>query len=381
VKAGENPFRIGQHVRGEFFTDRADEVQVVLRAMRDRGRLLVWGPRRMGKSTVIGVSTDRVRRDGGIVLTVDLSTVTSLTEAADRLLAAVSREERWQDRLLSLVRSLAPIVTLGADPEGRPRLAIGLEVRKRAADQERGLLSQVLDRVHGLAAEHDRPVVFVLDEVQQLGQIGGDAAEWLLRGRMQEHRHTAYVCAGSKESLVREMLQPKRAFYSFFELLHVGPIDRQHLGRWIDERMSGTGVKARDVGQRIVVSVGPRTQDVMLTARTLWFRTASRGRADPADVKAAMDEIVTAEDPALRRTWEDLTPLQQRVLKAVAGDAQGLHSEDARSRFELGPSSSVTTAITALTDRSILERRDRAISFDSPFFRRWVEREVLRPEG
>ena len=40
-----NPFRIGERVRGAWFTDRADEVRTVTRAMTDRGRLLLWGPR------------------------------------------------------------------------------------------------------------------------------------------------------------------------------------------------------------------------------------------------------------------------------------------------------------------------------------------------
>jgi hypothetical protein len=332
----------------------------------------------MGKSTILGVSADRVRRDGGIVLNVDLATVTSLAEGAERLLAAVSREERWQERLVSWVRSLAPVVTLGADAEGRPRLGVALEMRSRGAEGDRELLSGVLDRVDALAAEHEHPVVMVLDEVQQLGQIGGEAAEWLLRNRIQEHRHTAYVCAGSKESLVREMLQPQRAFYNFFELLHVGPIDPEHLGRWLDDRLREAGVDGQGSGALIIDAAGPRTQDILLTARTLWFRASSGGRARPEDVTAALDEIVTAEDAALRRTWEDLSPVQQKVLKALAGDGERLHSEETRRRFDLGPSSSVTSAVSALTDRSILERREGVVTYDSPFFRRWVEREVVR---
>ena len=58
-----NPFRIGERVRGAWFIDRADEVRTVTRAMTDRGRLLLWRPRRMGKSTILGVAAERVRAD------------------------------------------------------------------------------------------------------------------------------------------------------------------------------------------------------------------------------------------------------------------------------------------------------------------------------
>lgn len=378
AKRPSNPFRVAELVRGAYFTDRADEVRTTLRAMRERGRLLLWGPRRMGKSTVVDVAAQRLRRDGGIVVAADLATITTLTEAADRLLSAVSREARWTDRLAAWVKHLAPVVTLAADAAGAPRLTIGFEARPRRVESERELLERVLDRIDATAEEHEEPVVVVLDEFQRLSELGGEAAEWLLRNRIQAHRHTAYVCAGSKESLVREMLQPQRAFYDFFELLHVGAIDPEHLSRWIDDRLEGAGVTpSRGVGQRVIEAVGPRTQDVVLVARTLWFRTALAGRASLADVDAAVREIVAGEGPALRRTWEDLSAVQQRVVRALAAGAEQIHSTETRERFGLGASSSVASAVDALVGRGILEKEGEDVRFDSPFFREWIRSQVL----
>jgi uncharacterized protein len=373
----ENPFRTAEHVVGAFFTDRATEVDVVVRAMTDRGRLLVYGPRRMGKSSILAMSAERVRAAGGVVVHADLATATSLVEVAERLLAAVSRVEPWRDRLVEWARTLSPLVTLGFDEARMPRLGIGLEARPRGGEGERALLERVLDRVEAVATRASSPVVVVLDEFQRLSELGGEAAEWLLRNRMQENRATSYVCAGSKEGLIREMLQPKRAFYAFFEQLHVGPMDAAHLARWIDERLTGAGVPARGVGRSLVERVGPRTQDVVQAARTLWFQAAVTGRANDDAVEAAIAEVVRNDDTGMRRTWEDLTPLQQRLLRAVAAGATELHAQDTRQRFDLGPSSSVTTALDALTGRSILAREAGRVVFENPFYREWVRREVL----
>jgi hypothetical protein len=380
----KNPFRTGEHVRGAHFTDRAAEVDAVMRSLRDRGRMLVWGPRRMGKSTVLGVAADRVEREGGIVIAVDLSTLSGIAEAADRLLAAVSRIEPWQDRLAAWVKSLAPVVSLSADVAGRPRLSVTVASRPRTDAAEAALLEQVLDRIDAVASAEAAPVAVVLDEFQRLSELAGERAEWLLRNRMQEHRSTAYVCAGSKESLIREMIQPKRAFYKFFELLHVGPVDPAHLATWIDHRLAGGGVEARGVGALIVERVGPRTQDIMQTARTLWFGTQSSGRAGVTDVGHAVAEIVAAEEPSLRRTWEDLTVAQQKVLRALAAGAEQIHSTATRDQYALGASSSVAAALDALTGRGILIRDEAGVHFDNPFYRVWIERNALledRPNG
>jgi uncharacterized protein len=372
----DNPFRTAEHVVGSYFTDRAEEVGVVVRGMAGRGRLLVYGPRRMGKSSILAVSAGRVRADGGVVIHADLATSASLVEVADRLLAAVSAVEPWHGRLVDWARSLSPVVTLGFDEVGSPRLGVGLAARPRGGEAERGLLERVLDRVEAVASRESAPVVVVLDEFQRLSELGGEAAEWLLRNRMQENRGTSFVCAGSKEALIQAMLRPKRAFYAFFEQLHVGPMDAGHLGRWIDERLAGAGVRASGVGAALVARVGPRTQDVVQAARTLWFQAALSGRADGEAVEAAIAEIVRNDDTGLRRTWEDLTPLQQRLLRAVAASAPELHGQETRQRFELGPSSSVTTALDALTGRSILVRDGGPAQFENPFFREWVRRET-----
>jgi AAA ATPase domain len=345
--------------------------------MRDRGRLLVWGPRRMGKSSVIGVAAQRLRREGGIVVVTDLATATSLADAAERLLRAVSRVTRWRERMVAWAKSLGPVVTLGWDEAGRPRLSLGVETRPRGPEAERDLLERVLDQIETVAASEERPVVVVLDEFQRLSELDGEPAEWLLRNRMQEHRHTGYVCAGSKEHLVRELLQPQRAFFKFFDVLHVGPMDPDHMATWIDHRLTRAGVAASGIGAAIVARVGPRTQDVVQTARAVWFASVMRGKAGASDVASAVQEIVAGEDTALRRIWEDLSKMQQRVLRTLASGAEQLHSTATRTAHGLGASSSVATAVDALTARSILERVNGDVRFDNPFFRIWIEQHVL----
>jgi hypothetical protein len=234
-----------------------------------------------------------------------------------------------------------------------------------------------LDQVEAVAAGEDGPVVVVLDEFQRLSELDGEPAEWLLRRRMQEHRHTGYICAGSKEHLVRELIQPQRAFYKFFDVLHVGSMDPGHLVGWIDHRLTRAGVAASGVGAAIVERVGPRTQDIVQTARAVWFAAVMRGDAGASDVAAAVQEIVAGEDTALRRIWDDLSRVQQRVLRALAAGAEQLHSTATRTTFALGASSSVATAVDALTARSILERANGEVRFDNPFFQIWIQRHVL----
>ncbi|MEJ2216361.1 MAG: hypothetical protein P8099_07075 [Gemmatimonadota bacterium] len=368
----KNPFRVAERVRGPYFTGRAPELAAVVAAMRRAARLLVRGPARMGASSLLGVAAETVRAAGGVVLMVDLSIITGLAEAADRLLAAVSREASWRPQLSSWAVSLAPQVVLGWEAPDRPRLSVSGSSWPRSAEGEKALLKGVLKRL-GEAGVGEGAVV-VLDGLGRLLELGGESAAVLLREAMADGA-MGWVCTGSGEAL-GSALERAGVLHEFFETMALGPIDAGQLGGWIDERMRGSGVASDGVGAAVVARAGPHTQDVVQVARALWFRSVLRGRALASQVEDAVLDVVRGQDAALRRTWSDLTPVQQRVLRALAAGAEQLFGAESRARFRLGPASSVGTAVATLERRRVLERGSDGVAFDSPFFRTWVQLET-----
>lgn len=107
----ENPFRIGEHVSGYHFADREAEVARVREAMLSASSLLVYGPRRMGKSSTIqnAAAAARRSRPKPIVVTADVATATNLFDVSARLLRSLYLETRWLKlRLEDLLGGLAP---------------------------------------------------------------------------------------------------------------------------------------------------------------------------------------------------------------------------------------------------------------------------------
>lgn len=373
----ENPFRIGDHVTGPYFTDRAAEVRRILDGMRAPTRLLVFGPRRMGKSSALAVAAERARGEGVLVVRADLATTSTLVDVANRLLHSLSRQ-RPRERLAAFAAGLAPHVTLTFDDAmGAPRIAFGVERRRASEEGQRRSLEEVIERLAADRRTRGERIAVVLDEFQAIGRFGGETAEWHLRDLMQRHGELSFVCAGSELSLIHEMVGKDRAFFRAFELLHLGPIERSHLARWIDERLEGAGVPAAGIGAAVIDAAGPRTQDVLQVARHVYGRALSRGEALEADVGEAVLDVVREEEPVIRATWLNLTTHQQNVLRAVAAGVDQLFASATRDRFGLPTSSSVSAAVDALESRGLLFRDEGRVAFDSPFVRLWVEREAL----
>jgi len=183
--SAENPFRIGEHVTGDHFTDREAEVDRIPVAMLQASSLLVYGRRRMGKSSAIRIAADeaRARRPGVIVVHVDVSTVTSLFDISARLLRSLYEQTRsLRIRLEEIFGGLGPRVTITPDESGGvPSISFGIERRTADDEEKRRTLEAVFGRLLSVRERLDRPVAVVLDEFQAIHGLGGPSAEWHLR--------------------------------------------------------------------------------------------------------------------------------------------------------------------------------------------------------
>ncbi len=382
------PFRIDGVVEPPHFTDRADEVARIRRALEaPPAKLLVYGPRRMGKTSALHVARQGVERAGGAVVFADLSTASSPVDMGNRVLEAATRAlgRSWSEFLGDLASRLQ--VRLELVPDLETGLAIPtLEARLRSRNEEEQVDSfvAVLDGLESMAEARDAELGVVLDEFQELHRFGGEATEWRLRGAIQHHRRIGYVLAGSDASLIRAMLGEDRAFYELFEPLHFGPMDGDHLARWVEERLAGAGFKAPGIGHRVMEVAGDRTRDVVRLALAVWELGRQPGTASPEEwARRGLERVVAEEDDVLRAVWDNLTEHQQNVLRAVAWNGAGLTAAATLGRFGLGHGGTARNSALALTGRGLLRKAETVsgYAFDSPFVRSWVVRHALPDVG
>ena len=385
----ENPFRIEGVVRPPHFADREDELARIGTALRTPGaKLLVYGPRRMGKTSAIVVAKERLEEEGGAAVLADFSTASSVADLARRLLTAAGRTlgQRWRDLPSEIARRLDVSLTLEVDPRtGTPVPTLGTGLRRRSREEQYDTLGQLLDALEQMAENRDETLAVVLDEFQEIHRFGGEDAEWRLRGILQHHRHTSYVLAGSRASLIRRMVAKDRAFYKLADLMAFGPIAPDVLAGWIDDRFAEAGRPRPGVGAVCAKGAGPRTRDVVQLARRAFDRARGAAEDDPVGtlVLRALREIVEEEDDLARSLWEQLTANQQNTLRAVAAADEGLTSRATLEAFGLPGSGSVSNLASSFLEDGYLVKTELApgYDFDSPFLRAWVVEHALADVG
>jgi RecA/RadA recombinase len=382
-----NPFRIHGVVAQPFFTDRAAELARILKTLREpAAKLLVYGPRRMGKTSALVRAIALHQAKGGVAFLADMSTASTVADIANRILEAAGRAlgRKWKDAISDLVQRMQATLKLTPDPHSGTIIP-SLDVSLRAAplEEQRTSLAKTLDSIDGLAKARRTTIGIVLDEFQEIHKFGGEAAEWHLRGVIQQHQRVSYVLAGSQAHLIERMLDQGRAFYGLADQLQLGPIDPAHLARWIDDRMTRGGVKAAGIGAAIVALAGPRTRDIVQVARQCFDNCRTTGRAEAAALTQAFEDVVAEQAAPFQAMWNGLTAQQQNVLRAVATELDGLTTRESMKRFALTSSGAATNAASALIQAGFLVKAESktGYGFENPFFGHWVRRETLADLG
>lgn len=283
---------------------------------------------------------------------------------------------------MDFFRQLRPEVTLGSDPTGQPTASFGVRLREASADDQYETVAGVLDTLERMFSERGESFAVVLDEFQEIHGLGGERAEWRLRGVTQHHQHLSYIFAGSRTSLIRRMQEKNRAFYQLADRLPFGPIEPDHMSGWIEERMRSGGVRTAGVGAEIVALAGPRTRDIVQLARKTFDLGGTAGEASPTVVAAAFRELIAEEDEPVRLYWDGLTGPQQNVLRAIAAGEQQLTGQGAQRRFALSSAPAVRKAAEKFDEDGVVIRtRDGHYACDSPFVRGWLIQHTLPDLG
>jgi len=390
-----NPFRIHCVVEGEYFADRMAEIERMVAALTEPGcKLLVYGPRRMGKTSTILRAIARTNESGRHAFLADLSTASTAIDMGNKILLEASRVlgKKWKNFISDIVTKLGVSISLTSDPgTGTILPSIDFNLRDRNADEQRKTLGSVLDAINDIAGERGKTIGIALDEFQEIHNFGGETAEWDLRGTIQRHGNVSYLLAGSKEHLVHRMILNKGALYKLVDKMPFGPMDAEYLAEWIDSRLTSAGVKAERVGEGIVRTAGPRTRDVLQVARKCFDLAHAKGMATSNEIDEAFGEIVEEEFDLLLSQWNLFSAHQQNVMRAVAAGKSGLTTKETLKRFGLGNSGTAVNTVNTLIrgghlikNSSFSNRRaasSTGYEFDSPFFRSWVIRHTLADIG
>jgi len=240
-----NPFKYGSIVTGKDFADREEELSLLVKELKNGQNLLLYSPRRYGKSSLVCMALEQLSKEGFLTAFVDLYGCVYLSDFVDKIVTetvvpAYDKLDKAANFLKTAISGLRPTITVNPT-DGTFEISYKKEV---ASAGEKQILTEVLDAPEKLAVSKNKPLVVVFDEFQEVKNFNGSKVENLMRTHFQHHKHVTYVFMGSKQHLMREMIaDSNKPFFRFAKPVSLGKIPKDKFKRFILEKFKRTSIR------------------------------------------------------------------------------------------------------------------------------------------
>src|ERR671922_1228089 len=375
-----NPFRFGALALDDAFTDRVQEVKQLRSDILNGQDVVIVGPRRYGKSSLVLRVVEGLRKRRVLVAYCDLSTTPTKERFAEKLAKAIYDDVatplfRARERTLEVFRGLRITPRITIDPHDGS-VSFGFDVGHAPADVD-ATLESLLALPGRLGADRKRNVALVLDEFQEVTEIGRNYPR-LMRAVFQTQPEVAHVYLGSKRHLMRRIFSDENEpFWRSAKQVELGVIAPKDFRAFIESRFEVTGrmLSPGAVDRVLDVTRGHpyATQELCYF---LWQRVGAGETGDLAATEEALADVLRSEHAHFSLVWGRASSAQRTLLQALANEPGHPLSTAYRRRFALAGPSTVQKALQALEREELIVRDGGFAEISEPFLAEWIEREL-----
>ncbi len=377
-----NPFSFGTLAQDEAFADRVEELDALVADAENSQDVVVFAPRRMGKSSLVAAAMRRLVDRGLLVADIDLWRIPSKEKLAEALAGAIysdiaSLRERAVEKALAPFRGLRIAPTMIVDPEtGGMRFKFDFVSTPQDLD---ATLEQLLRLPAELAADQGKLAVLVLDEFQEITRIDKDLTK-LMRSVFQQQTNVAHIYLGSRRHLMERIFNDENEpFWRSAKQVQLRAIPPDQFADFISERFIQTEKEiAPETVRRVLEVTGGHPYATQRLCYEIWQRTAQGAEAGDDEYDGGFGSVLASEDNHLGLLWEDSANVQQLVLLALAKQPGAILSQAYRAAHGLPAASSVQRAAETLVQRELVSKaRDGRYGIEEPFLREWLISNVI----
>lgn len=378
-------FIFDRPVTGRDFIGRKSECDALTAHLQNYGSAAVYGPPRIGKSSLIqqAFRTMKLSHQAFDVLDVDLLPVRSLSqfcrvfgEAVLRLFASTP------DEFSGLIDKYLSEVGMTFD---RSDYAAEDSFLSFSDEPDLRTLRLLLSLPFRLANDNGKALFIHLRCFQNV--LFFDDCDGFLRclaGCISESRslspspECAFIFNGSAENAMKLIFEHKHIFGKTVRVFTLSPIDQSAAASEISRRMLSSG-KVLDQKSAIAIYGFFRGDIGLINHFCALCDFLSRGYVQDAILQEALSLLLGTYEPVFINVVSDLTSYQMSLLKAILDGHTRLGSADVIRRYGLNSSANVKRLKEALMKKEIISFDNNDVPhFQNHLFELWLDRSYFK---
>jgi len=377
----ENPFVYGDVVKGKYFTDREEELKELKLDLSSGQNVLIFSPRRYGKTSLIIKVLDELNREGFITVYVDLFRVTSIQSFIKIYTSSVAKASATKlDEAAQFIKEHFPTLIPRIVIKGQEPTEFEFDFEAAKKDTEK-LLDDLYDIPQRVAVKRKKRLIVVFDEFQEISTLNLPI-ERQLRAKIQHHDKVSYCFMGSKRHLMDELFQDKnKPLYKIAKAIPLGKIPSNIFKTFIHSRFKSIDmhIESNLIDEILnVTACHPYyTQQLCHEIFNITFSKKEPLVISHEDINSARDKCIQAQSYAYVTIWGSLAAKQKSLVLALCKEpGANIYSQDFLDSNSLGTAASIQTAVKALEKKGVLDRENSSHFVSDVFFIDWLKQKI-----
>ena len=369
----KNPFYFKALPDTAPFCNRTQELTSLVRFAESRNDVVLFSPRRYGKTSLMRRVQKLLREQGTVTLFVDFFGVASIHDVASRLAAAVFRVTNEQkslwEKALQTLRTFRPV--LRPSPDG------GIEISVETTGGRLGLslLEAALNELGEFIATAGCPVHSVFDEFQEITILPeARQIEAALRTSIQRYQ-AAHCFVGSRRRLLLAMFnEEQRPFFQSAHNFQLRPLPEEELAAFVREQFLHAGIGCSEAAAADLVR---RVSCHPYYTQRLGYLTFEQAEHEvtAADITEAFNDLLSTERPVFEALLQPLPPQQRLLLRALSREpTRQVMARDFVRVHHLGSATGIGHSVKQLAAMDLIADDDGIWQVVDPLFAVWLRK-------
>lgn len=372
----ENPFEFGRAVEDEYFTDRIEDTKRLEANLTHGINTILISPRRWGKTSLVKKVIGQSKRKDIKYIFVDVFSCKSEYEfckvlATEIICQTSSKWEEWIKTAKAFLSNITPKFSFGTDPTNDFSLSFVWNPKENPE-------KEILQLPEKIAEKKNIRIIVCLDEFQQIADFKDTLTfQKKLRTIWQHQKHTTYCMFVSKKHLMSQLFHSSECpFYKFGDIMFLDKIPETEWIPFICDKFKKTG---KHINQEQAMKICQLSENLSSLVQHLSWVIWYKAHPDTTDemIEQAVNDLLDQNRLFYQRDLESMTVFQKNFLVAVAnGINTGLTRREILNEYHLESSANVQGIKKALIARDFIDVDGDVVSFNDPFFRLWIKRNI-----
>lgn len=352
TKDQDTPFPVNAYLGPELFCDREEETDTIVSALRNGRHVMIYSPRRYGKTGLIHHVFQRLAKvRGARVIFADIYAARNAHEFNTTLLNAVHKAlnptpKQFLQNAITWFSSLRPVVHVDG-LTGQPSIALEQGTSTQEATTTR--------EIFRILNEQDRTIYLAIDEFQQIAEFKEVRMDAVLRTELQASPKVHCIFSGSQRHLLLDLfLEARSPFFASADHMELERIPRKVYAAFAVAQMKKhkRTLKLEDALFCYDICRG-HTYYVQVMYNRLF---SAPGELNRDAVVHILQSIIRGQDAIMATLRGALTRHQWDLFAAIAreGEVEEPTAGAFLKKHELSSSATVVHALRALQDRELV---------------------------